>query len=210
MGALVFIVCRSIGELAPGEDEDICYVRKRYLCAFTCVLLLTLLMNRDSIFGTDTSPFVKKDGGPLSIGWGAISFFFASAASSRCARWCYPRIARETEVANVAARHIGVPAAIPADVILESMPTMTHAEAKMKPGVAQCEECALCLSSFLATTNVRVAKCGHIFCAECLQNQLTYTSGPARPQCSLCRRSLMDEPELPPEQATAVTIADPS
>lgn len=47
--------------------------------------------------------------------------------------------------------------------------------------------CAMCLGVFEANTQIRVAPCGHIFCAECLEGQARHAVGDTRLRCALCR-----------------------
>jgi len=55
------------------------------------------------------------------------------------------------------------------------------------------KDCPVCLITFEAETTVRVTKCGHIFCASCLEIIAERSANPARITCPLCRTALGSE-----------------
>merc|ERR1711874_162176 len=83
--------------------------------------------------------------------------------------------------------------------ILDTMPATTYGEhcSRAEPadvdhaGDVEEAQCALCLAVFRPDTPVRVTPCKHVFCAACLERQISCTVGNGKLQCSLCRTSFV-------------------
>lgn len=207
MGAAIFLGCALVDAIAEQRGESREDFKRRCGWAAAVAVIILLIFNRDLLFGTNTSLLIKSDESHVSLVWGIFSILLALGGAYSAGKYCVaynpvviPRLHSErVGNATLAATASAIECPVAVDInttvkgLLEAMPIKAYGSCDRRHGGSEDDDeerqnlCPLCLSAFESDTQVRQTPCKHIFCAACLEKQITSTLGAAALQCAICR-----------------------